>query len=135
MTGFDELPEHLGRVPAFALALAILHRPIEDVEAAEVEQVKWTHRPVKAFLNRDVDVLGARVAAFQQAHRLLGGREQDAVDDEAPDLLLKKHGSAIDAAHELHGGLNGCVRGFWTSDDLAQLHHGDRVKEMRVAAL
>src|ERR1700687_816334 len=64
MPRLDELPEHLGCVRAFSLAVAVLERPITDVEAAEVEQVEWTHRPVEALLHRDVDVLGTRVTTF-----------------------------------------------------------------------
>src|SRR5215510_10633880 len=55
------------RVIALALPVPILHRAVEDVEAAEVEQVERAHRPVEALLHRDVDVLRAGVTAFQQA--------------------------------------------------------------------
>src|SRR6266567_6317883 len=121
--------------PAPALqAGPVLERAIEDVEAAEVEQLEGSHRPVEALLDRGVDVLGGRVAAFQQAHRLLGGGEQDAVDDEAVDLLVDEHRHPADAAHELHRRSHRAVRGLRSAHDFAQLHDRDRVEEMQVAA-
>src|SRR4029077_9907510 len=51
---FDRRLEHRRRVVPLALAVAVLHRAVEDVEAAEVEQVERPHRPVEALLHRDV---------------------------------------------------------------------------------
>src|SRR4029077_18828771 len=87
----DQLAQHLGCVATLTLPVAVLHRPIEDVEAAEIEQVEWPHGPVEALLHGDVDVLGAGVAALEEVHGLLRGGEQNAVDDEAPDLLVQHH--------------------------------------------
>src|ERR1700682_6524584 len=123
MPGFDELAEHLGRVTTFALAVAVLQRPIKDVEAAEVEKGERAHRPVEALLHGDVDVRRARVPTLQQAHRLFGCGEQDAVDDESPDLLLKEDWSPVDRSDEFHRGLDCRVGGFRAAYDLAELHH------------
>ena len=64
---FDQLPQQLRRIRPFALAVAILHRSIEDVEAAEIEKVERTHRPVQSLLHRGIDVLCARVAALEES--------------------------------------------------------------------
>src|SRR5882762_6365829 len=108
----DELAKDLGRVVALALAMAILHRAIEDVEAAEVEQVEWTHGPVEALLHGGVDVLRACVAALEEAHGFFGCGEQDAVDDEAPDFFLDQDWSSVDAADEFHRCFDGLVGRF-----------------------
>src|SRR5690349_19472698 len=42
-----EPAQHLGRLGALAELVAVFHRPIEDVEAAEVQQVERTHGPVQ----------------------------------------------------------------------------------------
>src|SRR5216684_632054 len=130
----DELSLYLWRVTALALAVPILHRPIKDDEAAEIEQVEGPHRPVEAFLHRDVDVLSAGVPAFEQVHRFLGRGKEDAVDDEAPDLLVQHDGYPIDAAHEFGRRSDGGVGGRWALHHLAKLHDRDRVEEMHVAA-
>src|ERR1700737_3233454 len=131
----NELAQHFGNLAALALPPAVLQSPIEDVEAAEVEKVEWAHRPVQAFLDSDVDVLRARVTALEQAHRFLGSREQDAVDDETPDLFLQEDRRACDAADELHRDLDSLVRGLGAARDLAQLHHRNGMEEVHVAAL
>src|SRR6266404_7287028 len=48
----NQFAQHLGGVAALALPVPILHRPIEDVESAEVEQMERPHRPIEALLHR-----------------------------------------------------------------------------------
>src|SRR5439155_17876452 len=130
----DQAAQYLRRFAAFAQPVAVLHGAVEDVEAAEVEQVEWAHRPIESFLDRDVDVLRARVAALEQPHRLLRGGKEDPVDDEPPDLFFEENRGAVDAADEFHRGPHSVVRGLRAAYHLAQLHDRDRVEEMHVAA-
>jgi len=73
-------------------------------------------------------------AALQQAEGLGGGGEQDPVDDEAVDLLADQHRDAADTAHEVHRGTHRLLARPRPADHLAELHHGDRMGEVHVAA-
>src|SRR5579875_450292 len=130
----DLLDQDRGGPGATLLPGPILPDAVEDVEAAEVEELEGPHGPVEALLDRHVDVLRRSVAALQQVERLLQGREQDPVDDEAMDLLGDQDRDPADAAYELHRGLDGLLAGLWAPDHLAQLQHRDRVEEVQVAA-
>src|SRR5207248_8512981 len=101
--------EQSRRRGTLAQPLAIQHRAMEDVQATEVKEMEWTHRPVQALLDSDVDVLRTGVTTLKKAHRLFRSGEQDAVDDETPDLFFQQDRRAIDAADELHRGGNGVV--------------------------
>src|ERR1700736_1229598 len=101
LTSLDLLPEGLRRPGASLQLPPVLQRPVEHVQPAEVEQLEGAHRPVQALLDRYVDVLHGGVAALQQPQGLFRGGEQNAVDDEAVDLLVHHHRHPADAAHEI----------------------------------
>src|SRR6266852_2887996 len=69
-----------------------------------------------------------------KVHRFFRRGKEDAVDDEAPDLLVQNDGRPIDAAHEFGRCSDGGVGGLWALHHLAKLHDRDRVEEMHVAA-
>src|SRR5947209_13012160 len=84
----------LRRWPIALVARRLEHvqaSPIRDVEAAEVAQSERAHRPVAPLLDGGVDVLEAGDTSIEQAVRLLRGRVEDAVDDEAVDLLVDEN--------------------------------------------
>src|ERR1700716_2990594 len=84
LPGFD-LRFQLRRRAVSLISGRLVHvqpRVVGDVEAAEVSESKWPHRPVETFLDSRIDVLEARDSGVEQAVGLLGRGAQDAVDDE-----------------------------------------------------
>src|SRR4030088_1015859 len=84
-------------------AVPIHARVVGDVQAGEVAKAEWTHRPVEAFFDSDVDVFERCNTGIEQPVRLLGCGMEDSIDDEAVDLLVDEHRRAAHFASQCHG--------------------------------
>src|SRR5206468_4856199 len=77
---------------------------VADVDAGQVHQLEGPHRISQRGPARRVDVLDRGDAVLVEADGLVADRAEDAVGDEAGDLLVEDHRGLPDPARELNSG-------------------------------
>jgi len=81
-------------------------RVVSDVEAAEIAEAERAKGPVEPFLDRRVDVFKAGDTSVEEPVSLLSRGMEDAVDDEAVDLLVDEDWRTAHLASRAHRALH-----------------------------
>ncbi len=126
----DELLHTLMDVEGIAIALVqVLSDVVDGVEPEQVHQEERTHRRDVLGADLFIDLLDREPLLFLGAPDLADRGVEDAVDDEARDLLAHDRLLA-DRLREVDSGLDRLLVGD-SGDDLDQRHHGGRVEEVK----